>query len=433
MIEPRRAARLAWAMIRRLAVPLLFVSACAGSAAAPGSAPANEGRAAEPVPYEQLRTADPGFDAWRSDFISRQVAQGWDRAFLELQLSPLTPDDRVVSLDGRQPEFAKPTSAYVTAAVSADRIAEGRRRRESSPWMAQIEARYGVPAEILIGVWAQESAFGRIQGDFDVVRSFATLAYDGRRRAWAESQLLDALRIIRSGAVARERLRGSWAGAMGQTQFLPENYLKLGQDFDGNGRVDIWGSEQDALASAANLLFRAGWAPGQSWAVEVTLPDGFDYSVAETLKLTPSGWAGRGVRRADGRTWSQADSTVEAALLLPAGAPGPAFLAFPNHYVIRRYNNSTAYALAIGLLADRIGGGGELQRAWPVEQPLSSDQRINAQRALTLLGFDPGGVDGVIGVGTRAALRAWQAHNGLPADGHLTVELAERLRAQAGL
>jgi len=307
------------------------------------------------------------------------------------------------------------------------------RRRDQAAWPREVEARYGVPIEILIGVWAQESAFGKIQGDFDVIRAFATLAWDGRRRDWAEGQLMDALRIVRDRGIPRSRLTGSWAGAMGQTQFIPENYLKLAQDFDGDGRQDIWGSDQDALASAANLLKQAGWRPGESWAVEVSLPAGFDYSVAESDKLTPQEWAGRGVKRADGGYWTSADMAAQATLLLPAGANGPAFLAFPNHYVIRRYNNSVAYALAIGRLADRMQGKPELVRGWPNEQPLSREDRFAAQQALTQLGYNPGVVDGVIGSGTRAALRAWQKSNGLVADGYLTAEMVGRLKAQAQL
>lgn len=427
-------------MRRRLLLPLLL-SACAPAVTSttvtptpppppPVAAPAVE--PPEPAPAPAAPAVAASFEQWKQDFIGRAVAKGFDRAFLERELAGLTPNDRIVALDRKQPEFSKPIGTYVQGAVTPERVAEGIRRRDAAAWPREVERRYGVPIEVLIGIWAQESAFGKIQGDFDIVRAFATLAWDGRRRDWAEGQLMDALRIIRDRGVPRSRLTGSWAGAMGQTQFIPENYLKLAQDFDGDGRPDIWGSDADALASAANLLAKAGWRPGESWAVEVTLPAGFDYSVAEADKLTPQEWAARGVKRADGGYWSSADQAAQAALLLPAGAGGPAFLAFPNHYVIRRYNNSVAYALAIGRLADRMQGEPELSRSWPVEQALSRDDRYAAQQALAQLGYNPGGIDGVIGAGTRAALRAWQKSNGLVADGYLTAELVGRLKAQAG-
>ncbi|NEX93022.1 lytic murein transglycosylase [Caulobacter sp. 17J65-9] len=424
-------------MRRRLLLPLLL-SACAPAVTSttpvPPPTPAAPIPSAAEAPAPAAPAAAPAsFLAWKDDFIRRAVAKGFDRAFLERELGGLTPNDRIVSLDRKQPEFSKPIGSYVQTAVSSDRVAEGVRRRDTSAWAGPIEQRYGVPIEILIGIWAQESAFGKVQGDFDVVRAFATLAWDGRRRDWAEGQLLDALTIIRDHGVPRSRLTGSWAGAMGQTQFIPENYLKLAQDFDGDGRPNIWTSDADALASAANLLATAGWRPGESWAVEVSLPAGFDYSVAESDKLTPSEWGARGVKRADGSYWTAKDQAAQATLLLPAGAQGPAFLLFPNHFVIRKYNNSVAYALAIGQLADRMQGKPGLSRAWPAEQPLSKDDRYAAQQALAQLGYDPGGVDGVIGAGTRSALRAWQKSNGLIADGYLTAELVGRLRAQAAL
>jgi hypothetical protein len=285
---------------------------------------------------------------------------------------------------------------------------------------------------VLVGIWAEETNFGRLQGDFDVVRDFATLAWDGRRRDWAETQLIDALQILHDRGVRRSRLRGSWAGAMGQTQFIPEAYLKLGQDGDGDGRIDLWTSPADALASAANLLAHEGWRPGESWAVEAVVPPGFDYSLTDGEKHTPDWWAERGVTRADGRPWSAADAAAPAALILPAGANGPAFFAFPNHYVIRKYNNSTAYALAVGLIADAARGQPALAHAWPYETPLSRDQRYAAQTALSRLGYPVGQIDGVIGSGTRAALKAWQKSQGITADGYLTAEMVRRLVAASG-
>ncbi len=200
--------------------------------------------------------------------------------------------------------------------------------------------------------------------------------------------------------------------------------MTLGVDGDHDGKVDIWNSDSDALASSANLLAKAGWKPGEEWAVEVVLPAGFDYYLSETKQLTPAGWAALGVRRADNGSWPDVEANENATLLLPSGAKGPAFLALPNHYVIRKYNNSTAYALAVGLIADGIAGKSGVVTPWPTEQPLSLDQRMKSQQALKAAGFDPGPIDGVIGFGTRQAIRDWQRSKGMIADGYLSYDLA---------
>ena len=220
---------------------------------------------------------------------------------------------------------------------------------------------------------------------------------------------------------------------MGQTQFLPSVFLATAVDGDNDGLRDIWGSTADALFSTGNYMAKAGWKRGESWAREAILPTGFDYSVVETLKQPLAAWTALGLRRADGLPWSTADQAAQAGLILPSGAGGPAFLTFPNHMAIRRYNNSTAYALGVGLLADRFSGMGPLVTPWPYEAPLSLADRMAAQTALAKVGFDPGPADGVIGSGTRTALRAWQKARGLPADGYLSVDIVRRLRADAGV
>jgi len=371
------------------------------------------------------------FNAWRDSFLARRG--GANRAAWEYELAGLTPDHRVIERDRSQPEFSRGAGDYITRALTADRIQTGRDRIGSAPWMTAIQEQYGVPKSILVAVWAQESAFGRIQGDFDVVRSLATLAWEGRRREWAESQLVDALTIVSQGRRDRARLTGSWAGAMGQTQFMPDNYLRLARDADGDGRVDIWGSDQDALASAANLLATAGWRRNQRWALEVTLPSGFDYSLTDSAERPWSFWLGQGVQLVGGGDLSAAEAAENATILLPSGAGGPAFLALPNHYVIRRYNNAMSYALAIGLLADAMDGRSGVSRAWPDEPPLSRDQRFALQRSLQALGYDPGGIDGVVGSGTRRALRQYQAARGLIADGYVNDAIINRVRAEAGV
>ncbi|MBI1199577.1 MAG: lytic murein transglycosylase [Phenylobacterium sp.] len=405
------------------------------AAVAPHAAAAAQPAAdAAPPPSITPPTASgiTSFDAWASDFQGRALAAGIDQAVIRREMADLTPDPRVTALDERQPEFSRPISDYLRGVVTADRVAIGQRRLADTPELLTIEKRFGVPKEILLGVWALESGFGAIQGDYDTVRSLATLAAEGRRRSWAEGELIAALRIIQSGEEPRSRLRGSWAGAMGQTQFIPSTYLSTAVDQDGDGHRDIWGSKADSLASAANLLAKAGWVPGQTWAREVTVPAGFDYGLTEGPRETPDWWAAKGVVRADGKPWPAADKAAAAQLVAPAGASGPLFLLFPNHFAIRRYNNSLAYALGVGFLADRFAGASGPVKAWPQEQPLSLLDRRTAQRALAALGFDPGGDDGVVGIRTRGALRDWQKARGLTADGYLSSDMVRRLKAEAG-
>ncbi|MDP3854251.1 lytic murein transglycosylase [Phenylobacterium sp.] len=426
-------------MDRRLFL-LLLVAGCADTSTefkpVTGSPfPAPPPPAPAPAPASQpdpASSGDASFDEWRGQFRNRAVAAGLPTGLLDRELAGLTPNPRVISLDSAQPEFSKPVGDYIKGTVSDDRIARGQRYRAELPFWGGVEQRFGVPRDILIAVWAMESGFGAIQGDFDVVRCMASLAFHGRRRAFAEGELIAALKIIQSGEADRGRLKGSWAGAMGQTQFLPSNYLATAVDGDSDGRRDIWGSSNDALASAANLLAKGGWTRGEGWAREVSIPPGFDYSLTEGPRETPDWWAELGVKPADGKGWSASDRAAKAMLAAPAGASGPVFLLLPNHFAIRKYNNSTAYALGIGLLADRFSGGGPLARAWPIETPLGIGDRIAAQTALARLGFSPGEPDGVVGINTRGALRAWQKARGIIADGYLSMEMVRRLNVEVG-
>ena len=389
-----------------------------------------------PAPDTQVTapgpTGDPAFDAWRSRFMVRALAEGVAADVLAREFDGLTPDPRVLALQTRQPEFAKPLGDYVRGIVSEDRIAIGRRKLAELAWLPAVERRFGVPAEILLAIWAVETGFGAVQGDYDALRSLATLAAGSQRGDWAETQLLAVFRIITEGDATRAQLRGSWTGALGQPQFEPTQYLSTAVRLEGDGRPDIWSSAEDSLASAANLLAKAGWRPGELWAREMVLPEGFDYGLCEGPAQPLAAWTKLGVRTADGLAWSAADARENAVLLTPVGAKGPAFLALPNHFVIRAYNNALAYAMAVGLLADRIAGRPPVLAAWPPETPLSLADRSDAQAALTRLGYDVGASDGVIGARTRAALRAWQKAKGLPADGYLSLEVIQRLRAEAG-
>jgi membrane-bound lytic murein transglycosylase B len=387
--------------------------------------------AADVQPSEMLGAAgDDAFLAWLNGFYGRELVAGWSSTVLAQVLSGLAPDPRVLAHNASQPEFALPVGDYVQRQVTAGVVALGRKKRDGVALLGAIHDAYGVPSDVLTAIWGMESGFGASQGDMDVVRCLATLAAeDPRRRPWAETELEACLKIVATNAAGRAALRGSWAGAMGQTQLLPSTFLSTAVNADGRGKPDIWNSSADALASAANLLLKAGWKRGEGWAVEVRLAPKFDYGLSEGPRQPPVWWIDQGAHRADGQAWSAADGASQAVLLLPAGAEGPAFLAFPNHFVIRTYNNSLAYALTVGLLADRIGGAGPLATLWPKEAPLSLEDRMESQQALAKLGYSPGPPDGQIGLGTRQALRAWQKDRGLPADGYLSPAIVARLKA----
>jgi len=285
-----------------------------------------------------------------------------------------------------------------------------------------------VPPEIVVAIWGMESNYGSNFGNTPTLSALATLGFDGRRESWARGELMAALKIIEAGDIDRGHMIGSWAGAMGQTQFMPSAFMSYAVDGDGDGRRDIWGSMPDVIASTANFLARSGWQPGQAWGAEVRLPQGFDYVRADaSVRQSTAQWQAEGVASVDGQALPP---LADASILLPAGARGPAFLTGPNFRTILRYNNSTNYALAVGLLAQRLSGAAGVQAAWPRDvQPLSRSQVRELQEGLNAGGFDAGTPDGVMGPATRSAVRRFQQKLGLPADGYPSVELLERLRA----
>jgi membrane-bound lytic murein transglycosylase B len=373
--------------------------------------------------------SDATLDRWVAGFRSRALARGiapavFDQAMAEARYLP-----DVIRRDRNQSEFTKTIWDYLSTAVSDARVRNGRAAyREHGALLRRIEARYGVDAEVLVAIWGLESAYGVVKGDTPTLSALATLAHDGRRGRFFEGQLIAALRILQTGDTVPGRLRGSWAGAMGHTQFMPTSYQEFAVDWDGDGRRDIWGNDPaDSLASAAHYLARNGWRSGQPWGVEVTLPEGFDYAQADRkIKRAPSAWAQLGVLGLDGRAVPDHGA---ASLLVPAGYQGAAFLIFDNFAVLERYNTADAYVVAVGHLADRIAGGGPIRSGWPQgDRALTFDERVALQRLLTARGFDTRGIDGRIGPLTIDAVRRYQRSEGLVPDGYASLRLLERLR-----
>lgn len=367
------------------------------------------------------------FAGWLAGFRREAAATGIGEATLARALDGVRYRPRVIELDRSQPEFVRPIWQYLDSAVSSQRVSQGRAKlAEHRDTARRMEQRFGVPAEVVVAIWGIESNYGGNFGDFSTLEALATLAYDGRRRDFARGELLAALRIIEAGDIAPERMIGSWAGAMGHTQFIPSSFEAYAVDGDGDGRRDIWDSIPDVMASTANYLARAGWQAGQPWGVEVRLPDGFNYSQTELDTRRSSGeWASQGVRTSSGEPLP---GFAQASVIAPAGARGPAFLVGPNYRAILRYNNATSYALAVGTLADQIAGRGGIAASWPRdEQPLSRSQVREMQQALNARGFDVGTPDGVLGPNTRRGLRAYQRSVGAVPDGFPTVRLLETL------
>ncbi len=389
-----------------------------------------EARPAAPAVSQAAYSPNAGFDAWVTGFRPRALRQGiqpatFDRAFRSAGYMP-----DVISRDRNQAEFTRAIWEYLDFAVSDTRIANGRAKlNEHARLLAEIEARYGVEKEVVTAIWGLESSYGGTRGSTPLIPAMATLAFDGRRGAFFEEQLIAALKIVQAGDIAPERMTGSWAGAMGHTQFIPTSYLAYAVDFRGDGRRDIWSDDPtDGLASAANYLARHGWTKGQPWGVEVTLPQGFNTGQAGSTRSVAD-WSAAGVRLASG---GAVPNHGQATLFLPAGARGPAFLTFRNFQVIKRYNSSDSYATAIGHLSDRLRGGGEFRASWPRgDRALNSAEREELQRLLTRRGFDTQGTDGRIGPNTLTAVRAYQASVGLPPDGYVSMDLLQRLRRGA--
>ncbi|MEY4304568.1 MAG: hypothetical protein RIT52_743 [Pseudomonadota bacterium] len=368
-----------------------------------------------------------GLDQWLATFSDRALAAGIASGTLEA-LAGTEYLPKVVHNDRHQNEFTKTIWDYLDKAVSDDRITGGVAALEKyNNTLTRIETTYGVDAEIVTAIWGLESAYGAVRGDLPTLHALATLAYDGRRGAFFEGELIAALKIIQAGDATVETLRGSWAGAMGHTQFMPSSWHAFAVDFTADGKRDIWSDDPtDALASTAAYLAGKGWIKGAPWGVEITLPPGFNYDLTtERVKKPVSEWQAMGVRLATG---GDLPDHGAASVLLPGGHKGAAFLIFQNFHVIESYNTADAYVIAVGHLADRLKGGGPILSPWPREErALSFDERVALQKRLTAAGFDTGGVDAKMGPKTVAALKAFQKAKGLVPDGFPTLSVLRAL------
>ncbi|WP_296579661.1 lytic murein transglycosylase [Phreatobacter sp.] len=343
--------------------------------------------------------------------------------------SGLTPDNSILALLDRQPEFSRQPWEYINGLVAANRIAEGRRMLQTHrAAFDRAERETGVDRHIIAAIWGIETSFGRTKGNTSVVRATATLACYGRRQDFFRGEFVAALQIIHQGHVSPANFRGSWAGAFGHTQFMPSTFLRAARSGSGSQRIDLMGSVPDALMSTGNLLRAEGWQAGQGWGYEVVVPPGLDFTLAgRDRPQSIAQWEARGLRRVADRAFPR--KTDQAFLHLPGGARGPAFLMLPNFRVIMKYNNSENYAMAVGHLADRLRGGGGFAQAWPTaERALSQQERIELQQRLAQVGLYTGNVDGKLGAGTREALQRFQARAGMPADGFPTAAMLQRLR-----
>jgi membrane-bound lytic murein transglycosylase B len=355
-------------------------------------------------------------------------ARGVSKSVFDAALGGFEPSSKVLELTKKQPEFTQTVAQYVAKRITDSQVSTG--RDMAGEWKKTLKAiaeRYGVQPEVILGIWGVETNFGSYMGGTNTITALATLTYGGYRPDYFRNELLTALQIVSAGHVTPTQMIGSWAGAMGHTQFMPTSFVKYAVDHNGDGRADIWNSVPDALASTANYLTKHGWRPGETWGYEIRLPDGFDYSRAwSSEKLSLGQWQSLGVTRVNGKPFPRQGDM--ARLYIPTGGEGPAFLLLPNFEVIKSYNSSDSYALTVGHLADRILGGGSFVTEWPNDTALSKAQKAELQQLLVRHGYDVGSPDGVIGPRTRAAIMSFQAQAGLIADGYPSGRLLQVLK-----
>jgi membrane-bound lytic murein transglycosylase B len=422
---------------RPAVLTLLFLAGCAHPAA-PLSPPTPPVTVAvtppppAPLPPLPPMGGDAAFQAFIRDFEPTAIAAGITPETYNRAMAGVTPVAAMQQVIDNQPEFAKQIWTYLDGTVSVRRVANAKiMLTRYADVLARMESRTGVPKEILVAIWGMETDYGASAGEYNLFASLATQSYTGPRQQYARRELLAALKIMQQQNYPLSEMVSSWAGAFGQTQFMPSTFFKYATDGDGDGKIDLWTSSADALASTAALLANEGWQTGKPWGYEVKLPANFDYSQADLDGIRPlSTWAAMDVKTASGAVLPAGDDPV--SLYLPAGAHGPAFVLFTNFRVIMKYNNAASYALAVGMLADRMAGGEPFVAKWPREErALSRAERTQFQNDLKTLGFDPGDTDGVLGRKTRIALQLYQKSKGFAADGFPTALLLAALHNDA--
>ncbi len=421
-------------LILSAAIAGLTMAGSQSSLAQTSPAPAPAPTVAPPssIVLEFASSGDMAFDAWRGGFAQRAVAAGRSPAVVVRILSGIRPDPRIVSQDQNQAEFVRPVWDYINRAVTPQKIADGvARRQQYAQLFTDVERRFGVDADIIAGIWAVETNYGTFPLPYDAPQALSTLAADGRRRQQFETYLIALMEMVERGFAGPEQLKSSWAGALGQPQFMPDVYLTTAVDSDGDGRKDIWTNQGDVFASIANYLASRGWKRGEPVYDEVLMPGDFDYALADGTSRPISQWVQLGIRSSSGYEYSPPIQAMSAQLYLPAGAKGPALLLFPNFSVIRTYNPSDRYAMIVSLLARGFEGGSGLSRPWPTEiGSLQRNELLELQDALNKLGHGAGTPDGMFGNNTRAAVRRFQQAERLPADGYPTTALFNRVKAK---
>ena len=363
-----------------------------------------------------LTQEQPSFDECKVSLAQVAAQQGVSASRIASEIPKLNHVPKVLEYDRNQPEFVQTFPSYYSARVNQWRIDKGRAALiQKKEFLAELTRKYGIPGHYLLAFWGLETNFGNYKGKMSTLDSLATLACDPRRSDYFTGELMLALKLMDRESLNKEQMVGSWAGAMGHTQFMPTAYTKYAIDGDGDGKADLWNSEEDALTSAANFLNKLGWQPGLRWGREVVLPADFDYAIVSNEKKPISHWAELNITKANGKAVEQSD--IPSKLIVPAGHEGPAFLAYHNFNVILRWNNSEFYGIAVGQLANRILGNDELSKALPDLPKYSIGQMAQMQRKLNAMGIDVGGADGIIGPSTRAGIREFQSRNNMIADG----------------
>lgn len=378
----------------------------------------------------QVAQSQSGFQLWVKSFRQDALLNGISANTLNDAFEGVLLNDRVVQLDRKQAEFSRQIWDYLDTATSPKRVVDGQASFNiQANILNQIEKKYKVDAEVIVAIWGLETSYGQRMGNINIIEALATLAYDGRREKFGRQQLMEALKIIQRGDITPDKMMGSWAGAMGHTQFIPTSYQAYAQDFTGDGKRNVWdpADPSDALASTANYLAKFGWKNNQPWGIEVILPAGFNYRNADLeVKATPFRWTELGVRTIKN---NKIPNHGEGSVFLPAGAKGPAFIVFKNFFVIKRYNNSNSYAMAVGHLADRILGELPFQREWPRGPgALKLKEKVEVQKLLNQIGYDVGEPDGIIGPNSRKSIRKYQIILGLTPDGLANKEFLIELR-----